>query len=390
MGEIFSIIDQQTLVSLKEHAYESEDLLQTLLAKYPSLLAGDQINPKAPRKWLLVKREVEVPDEEGGSGRWSIDHLFLDQEGVPTLVEVKRSTDTRIRREVVGQMLDYAANGVKYWPMEEVRSFVNQRCEREAINAYTEVDKLTGVDNSWEQFWATVKLNLQAGRIRMIFVADEIPEELRRVVEFLNKQMDPAEVLAIEIKPFVGQNIKTLVPRLIGQTSEAEERKGVSGSRSKRQWDEASYFSEMEVKNGPLETRIARRVLEWANSNVTRIWWGQGAENGSFIPVLEVNGEKFLPIALYHEISRGRPAIEINFQYAYKKSPFDQLSLRLEWLRRLNEIPGVSLPADVIERRPNFPLLALDNEAAMAKFLSAMNWFVSEARKGCPAVHEPI
>ena len=29
----------------------------------------------------------------------------------PTLVEVKRSSDTRIRREVVGQMLDYAANG---------------------------------------------------------------------------------------------------------------------------------------------------------------------------------------------------------------------------------------------------------------------------------------
>jgi hypothetical protein len=31
---------------------------------------------------------------------------------VPTLLEVKRSSDTRIRREVVGQMLDYAANGV--------------------------------------------------------------------------------------------------------------------------------------------------------------------------------------------------------------------------------------------------------------------------------------
>lgn len=36
-------------------------------------------------------------------------------------MEVKRSTDTRIRREVVGQMLDYAANGVRYWPAEELR-----------------------------------------------------------------------------------------------------------------------------------------------------------------------------------------------------------------------------------------------------------------------------
>jgi hypothetical protein len=38
----------------------------------------------------------------------------LDQDAIPAIVEVKRSTDTRIRREVVGQMLDYAANSVVY------------------------------------------------------------------------------------------------------------------------------------------------------------------------------------------------------------------------------------------------------------------------------------
>jgi len=40
----------------------------------------------------------------------------LDQDAIPTIVEVKRSTDTRIRREVVGQMLGYAANAVVYCP----------------------------------------------------------------------------------------------------------------------------------------------------------------------------------------------------------------------------------------------------------------------------------
>jgi hypothetical protein len=60
----------------------------------------------------LIERESAVPDTEGGPGRWSVDHLFLDQDSVPTLVEVKRSSDTRIRREVVGQLIDYAANAV--------------------------------------------------------------------------------------------------------------------------------------------------------------------------------------------------------------------------------------------------------------------------------------
>jgi len=39
----------------------------------------------------------------------AVDHLFLGQDGSPTLVEVKWSTDTRIRRKVVDQLLWNAA-----------------------------------------------------------------------------------------------------------------------------------------------------------------------------------------------------------------------------------------------------------------------------------------
>jgi hypothetical protein len=89
-------------------------VLQRLLAKFPDLLAGDQVTSGEARRWILIDRESAVPDSEDGGGRWSVDHLFLDQDAVPTLVEVKRSSDTRIRREVVGQLIDYAANAVVY------------------------------------------------------------------------------------------------------------------------------------------------------------------------------------------------------------------------------------------------------------------------------------
>ena len=85
------------------------------------LLPGEQINPEAPRNWLLVKRELGVPDDNHSSDRWSLDHLFLDQDGIPTFVECKRSSDSRARREVVAQMLDYAANGLKYWTVDNLR-----------------------------------------------------------------------------------------------------------------------------------------------------------------------------------------------------------------------------------------------------------------------------
>src|SRR5581483_6590203 len=123
---IYLIQPDGALVEMTEAAYDTEAVLQELLARYPSVLAGEQVNRAEPRRWLLISREMPVASGEAGGGRWSLDHLFLDQDGVPTLVEVKRGSDTRIRREVVGQMLDYAANGVVYWPVDAIRaSFVN-------------------------------------------------------------------------------------------------------------------------------------------------------------------------------------------------------------------------------------------------------------------------
>ena len=45
-----------------EAPYELEVVLQELLATHPDLLAGDQMNEDAPRRWLLVRREAGVPD----------------------------------------------------------------------------------------------------------------------------------------------------------------------------------------------------------------------------------------------------------------------------------------------------------------------------------------
>ena len=125
---VFVLSDSQGLVALTPSEFVNEDDFQQLLEKYPALLSGSQIDDGKPRRWLLIKREKSIPDEDGGSGRWSVDHLFVDQDGIPTLVEVKRQSDTRLRREVVGQMLDYAANAVVYWPVEQLRAEFEQSC----------------------------------------------------------------------------------------------------------------------------------------------------------------------------------------------------------------------------------------------------------------------
>ena len=81
-GGIFLIQEDGNLIEMKEQKYDSEDLLQELLEKYPNLLAGNQIDSNSPQRWLLVSREAGIPSEEGSGERWSVDHLFLDQDAV--------------------------------------------------------------------------------------------------------------------------------------------------------------------------------------------------------------------------------------------------------------------------------------------------------------------
>ncbi len=152
MAGVYLVKGDDELVPMSEEPYITEDVLQSLLAKHPDLLAGDQIDSAAPRRWLLISREVPLPGEEDGAWRWTVDHLFLDQDAVPTLVEVKRSTDTRMRREVVGQMLDYAANAVAYWPVATIRASFEARCAASGLAPDQELGALLGDDEDVEEF----------------------------------------------------------------------------------------------------------------------------------------------------------------------------------------------------------------------------------------------
>ena len=63
-----------------------------------------------------------------------------------------------------------------------------------------------------------------------------------------------------------------------------------------------------------------------------------------------------------------------------EKPPFDRESLRLEWLRHVNEIPGVTIPEDGISRRPSIPFSALLNREALKKFFDAMDWALDQIK----------
>ncbi|HKT11638.1 MAG TPA: hypothetical protein VJW77_07415 [Terriglobia bacterium] len=368
-GSIYFIQNDANLVEMKEQPYDSEDLLQRLLADYVDLLPGDQINSTSPRRWLFISREAPVPSEEAGSGRWAVDHLFLDQEGVPTLVEVKRSTDTRIRREVVGQMLDYAANVKAYWEVESIQEWLEKTCESQGRDSEEAIRELVGKELDTQAFWQAVKTNLQAGRIRLLFVADVIPSELQRIVEFLNEQMDPVEVFAIEIHQFVGENSRVLVPRVIGQSAATP----VKGT----EWDWERFSKKLEEDSSGEDVAVAKRLLEWGSMHGRFVYWGRGKISGSFVPQMSHGGKYY---QFFQVTTGGR--VYIPFSALLAKAPFDSLDKRRELRNRINDLPiEEKMAEDQLNKYPSFRLAELRDGSKVNKFLKIYEWFIDQVNK---------
>lgn len=373
MPELFLIDESNNLTPLSQSDYDSEALLQQLLADHPSLLGGDQMGSGAPRQWLFVAREAAVPDREGGAGRWSLDHLFLDQDATPTFVEVKRASDSRIRREVVGQMLDYAANGLRYWPVESIQAFLASRVGD--VDAALEAAFGESIDAA--TYWQLLRENITEGRVRLLFVADRIPEELLAVVEFLNRQMDHTEVLAVEIPQFVGEGLRTLAPRVLGQTQEARQRKGTTSRVPV--WDEARYFAEIEGRYPAEQVEFVRRFLEWNRAQGHQIVWGSGKQTGSFQGRFTVGGQTYVPAVCY---TTG--GVEFELYWMSYWPPFGNLEMRREFVRRLNRIPGANIPDDddtLVNKRPTVGFDVLAAPGAFEPLAEALEWFRSEAER---------
>ncbi|MFW6358526.1 MAG: hypothetical protein ACOC0N_04840 [Chroococcales cyanobacterium] len=364
---------------MTEKPYDSEALLEELLETYPHLLAVNETANGASRRWLIVERQVGVPSEETGMQRWSFNHLFLDQYAIPTLVEVRRMHDPQVRREVIGQMIDYAANVLAYWPVESILSQFEANCRAHNRDPEQVFEEFSRVDE--DQFWQQVKTNLQAGKVRLVFVADQINAELQRVVEFLNKQMDPAEVLAVEIKQYVSSeddDLKTLVSKVIGQTAEAKQKKA-STTRERRQWDERSFFTEYKARYGKDEAYLAQKTYQWVLSHRPQldVQWSTGDIYGGFAAKLKSNETQF-PVELFFVSIEG--ILQIASDHYATLPPFNS---EQEWQELRNQFSsiGLALPTELNQRRfPNFQLSTLPDQAALDQVLRTFDWVLQKVQ----------
>ncbi|MFZ0180483.1 MAG: hypothetical protein WAL84_11525, partial [Candidatus Dormiibacterota bacterium] len=387
---IYLIGADEQLIRVDRVGFALESDLQRLIDRHPELIPGGAVDASNPRRWLVIRSEAGIPNEEGGSQWWSIDHLLVDQDGVPTFVEVKRSSDTRIRREVVAQMLEYAANATAYWQVGTLRTWFEEakdpdgRTSDEVLGEF-----LGGGQLDAATFWDRVGENLQAARVRCVFVADEIPATLRRLVEFMNEHLDTVEVLAIELPQYVSAGehpLKALVPRLVGQTAKAQALKSGGGPRQTKRWDEETFMAEVLERHGLEARTISVTILEWLRQHADRVDWGSGAQQGSMIGVVASPGTR---VGRVFVTVWTTGYVEVAFQYLMADPLFADVPPREALRQRLNSITGIAMGPDVISRRPSVPFAVLQQPLALSEFLDVFEDVVAALRGTATNVFAP-
>ena len=231
--EIFFLFNKEVeplpIREMKEGLFGTnlEDAFQLLLEKYPEIIPGKQIQPGAddPPRFVLIKREAPI-------GGWSLDHLLVDQHGVLTLVECKLLQNPESRRDVIGQIIEYAANAAAAWGGGQLRDLANSYWSRHDKNFEEICRSILGIDEEMEEFWTRIEANLEQGKIRLIITGDAIRPEVRRMIEYLNYEMEHVEVLGLELKCYGADEQKlVMVPSIIGQSLASVDRRKLSSQR---------------------------------------------------------------------------------------------------------------------------------------------------------------
>ena len=352
---------------MKPSAPKTEDSLQDLIGRFPEVIAGGE------EHLLLVQREQSVPDMIDGSGRWSLDHLFVTRSAIPVLVEVKRASDTRIRREVVGQLLDYAANGVAYWKAGLLKESFVLQCESVEIDPDLCLTEFLGEDDP-DDFWAQVDSNLSAGSVRLVVAADEIPKELARIIEFLNEQMK-ATVLGVELKYFEAEDgRRTLAPRLVGETERAATNKA-SAARNLPPITVDEWISEYVVPAGPEAMQGVQNYM-----NLMQKWGASlsvASTQGSIVTAFPTDDGKLAYPFFIGKNGRG----SIGFGWLNHRPALKDETVRRQFLERFEGVIG-PLTTQNANGHPGFQLAKFSDPEILEQFKTVAEELISVAKRG--------
>lgn len=338
---------------------KAETELQHLLIESPFLIPIDEIREG-------VSPLVFAVGEFGLPGSGNTDVLAFSADGDIAIIECKLAANLESRRKVIGQILEYASYlwGMSY---REIDSRV-QRLKRKSLTELIE----EAVAGEWDRasFDEGIIQSLANGDFTLIIVVDEINEELRRIIRYINECSKSIFSLhALEVRKFQAAGIEILVPQLHGLSMKSS----VPRDEKRRKWTKEEFFEALRGNVEPGIVALVENLYEWAEDTADRVWLGTGVETGSFTFHYVKEGKTISVFTVY---TNGK--LTLNYKWLL---PQVGNKLLEEFHRRITEIPTFRrIPADFSKWHTIRVADCFRGSEELEKFKQIVEWLGSTVR----------
>ena len=252
---------------VEKTSFKQEEELQKYIFENPDCIPIEDI--KEDVQFVILDREFPV-------SVGSIDALGVDSEGDIYIIETKLYKNPDKRR-VLAQVLDY---GAALWDLykspDDFISLIDQRLIDKTEEGL--VEKLESIFGGSEGIIDNIKQNLLNGSFRFIILMDEVPSALKNLILYIN-QNSQFSVYSVELEYYKYEEYEILIQDVFG----AEVKKKATATRRK-QWDESSFFKEVEENLDEESIKAVKKLYEFSRENAEEISWGTGFETGSYNP----------------------------------------------------------------------------------------------------------
>jgi hypothetical protein len=204
--------EEKRWISLSSEGYSGEAHLQEILYKDPDIVPIEDVSldtELSPIKLML--KEVGLP----GSG--STDLLGIDGNGNIYIIETKLARNPEVRRQVIGQILEYAAflneRGLDWL------DYIVKKQKQVSISEY--FDELNDPDWDKESFEQNLRDNLNSRTFKLFIAVDEMNPDLQRIINYMVNVLN-VEIYALELRYFKDKaGMELLVPNVHGGKKKA-------------------------------------------------------------------------------------------------------------------------------------------------------------------------
>lgn len=270
-------IDDGEIVSLDQQQFLNEKSLQDLLEKHPELVALDDVDPSA-RPMMTIGYEVPLAGK-------SLDLLYIDAAGRLVAVETKLRRNPEVRREVMGQILEYGAF-LSSWTAQDVERqandyFKSDRTEGDAPTLFQALDEIRDAEASEEpleeeDLLHLIESHLESHDMRLVIAVDRIVDTLRQTVTFVNES-SRFGIYLLEVQEYPlpnGAKVATL--STFGGTGHRAASNSTRGS-----WDETLFLETLAEQSSREDAAVIESLFKFIQAEADSVVWGTGTASGS-------------------------------------------------------------------------------------------------------------